>query len=128
MKASNFARFLSDGMLNIGVDLVEIPRFKKFDVKSRVAKNLFTPKEIKDCLKKMNTPASLAARFAAKEAVKKCLRENIKYNLIEISSEKNGRPKVRLLDASLNDKYYLHISLTHSKSIAQAVCLSVSIN
>ena len=59
--------------LRIGIDLVEIKRFKNIAKKTNFLANIFTERELKDCEKKQ--AESLAARFAAKEAVKKPFRK-----------------------------------------------------
>lgn len=106
-----------------GIDLVEVDRFKNFDEHGRFAKNIFTKKELLECKKKPNPAASLAARFAAKEAVVKCIGA-IRYNLIEINSTKSGRTEIRLLDRMLSKRYNLSISLSHTEQFAIAVCVA----
>lgn len=110
--------------MKIGVDIVEVQRFENFDWNSRLAKNIFTAKEIKECKKKKNPFESLAGRFAAKEAIKKTIAENIKFNKIEITNRKSGAPKVNFLDKKIKNKYKSQISISHTKHIAQAVCLT----
>ncbi len=108
----------------IGIDLVEVKRFNSFDFKSRLAKNIFSKKELEDFEKRNKPWETLAGRFAAKEAVKKTLSENVKLNIIEVLSEKNGKPFVNLLDKKLNQKYDFIISITHTEKLAIAVCLT----
>jgi phosphopantetheine--protein transferase-like protein len=60
-------------------------------------------------------------RFAAKEAVVKALApERIQYKQIEILNGKDGKPHVKLRNDRLRKKYFLTVSLSHSKSIAIA--------
>jgi holo-[acyl-carrier protein] synthase len=112
---------------SIGIDLVEVHRFDTIDKKSRFVKNIFTPGEIKSCFKKKNPSESMAGRFAAKEAVKKTLKENIKFNEIEIINEESGEPKINFLDEKLNKKYKPIISISHAEEYAIAVCLMLKI-
>lgn len=109
-------------MFRIGIDLVEVKRFKNIAKKTNFLANIFTEKELKDCEKKQ--PESLAARFAAKEAVKKTISENIAFNKIEIINKKNGAPQVNFLEKKTKDKYKSEISISHTKSLAQAVCIT----
>ena len=88
--------------LRIGIDLVEIKRFKNIAKKTNFLANIFTERELKDCEKKQ--AESLAARFAAKEAVKKTISENIGFNKIEIVNKKNGAPQVNFLEKKIKDK------------------------
>ena len=106
-----------------GIDIVEVGRFKHFEKSSRAAINTFTNKELYDCFRKANPATSLAARFAAKEAVVKCIG-NVRYNKIEIINEKDGKPEVRLLDKALAKLYNLSISLSHTDQFAIAVCVA----
>jgi len=109
--------------ISIGIDLAEIGRFSKIEKESRFAKNIFTSREIESCFKKKNPAESLAARFAAKEAVKKTLKENVRFNEIEIINEKTGKPEINFIDKKLNKKYKPLISITHADKYALAVCL-----
>lgn len=108
----------------IGIDLVEVKRFANFDFRSKFAENIFSDKELKDFEKTNKSRESLAGKFAAKEAVKKTLDENVKLNSIEVLYEKNGRPFIRFLDNELNKKYYSKISITHTNTQAIAICFT----
>ena len=106
----------------IGIDLVEIKRFKDIAKKTRFLENNFTEKELKDCEKKQ--AESLAGRFAAKEAVRKTISENNAFNRVEIFNKKNGAPQVNFLDKNIKKKYKSEISITHTKHLSQAICLT----
>ncbi len=110
--------------IKIGVDLVEVGRFKDVEGKKKFLENIFTPRELMDCRNKNNFHESLAARFAAKEAVRKSIAENINFNEIEIINEKNGDPSVVFLNKKIKKKYRSLISITHTKQFAQAFCLT----
>ena len=111
-------------MHSIGVDIIEIAR-----IKSAIAcwgegflRRIYTEPELKLCHKK---PASLAARFAGKEAIIKALGKGISWREIEILSDPSGKPLVHLhgkaqsqADSLGLDK--LTISLSHSKKYAIA--------
>ena len=116
---------ITPGELSVGTDLIEVKRFENFDFESRLAANLFTKNELEDCKKKHNIAASLAGRFAAKEAIKKCLEENIPYNHIEIVTTATGKPIAQLAKKQLQEKYRLEISFTHTKTFAQAICIAL---
>ncbi len=118
----------SESVFKIGTDLIELDRFNNFDFNGRLAANIFTMRELRDCGKKQNKAASLAARFAAKEAVQKCLNKNLRYNLIEIVNEKKGQPKVNLLDPLMKNRYKIQVSLSHNKTMAQAFCLAINLD
>ena len=62
--------------IRTGVDIVEISRFERLNpaIKARFLKRDFTPQELEKC---SNSSASLAGRFAVKEAVAKALQTGI---------------------------------------------------
>lgn len=113
-------------MQHIGVDIIEITRIEA--VINRWGKTflerVFTPAE----LKLYNNAPSLAARFAAKEAVLKALGacdKGISWQEIEILAENNGKPHVSLtgkakLEADACQISKVNISLSHSRDYAVA--------
>ncbi len=110
----------------IGVDIESIDRFNKPEVINNklFLNKIFTKKELKYCFSKKKPASYLAARYAGKEAIFKALSSigiNLNYKLLEISNNKNGVPKVRINNNSLNN-LYVHISLSHcdNKAIAFA--------
>lgn len=111
--------------ISVGVDIVEINRFIKFNPKTRFAENIFTEKEIKDCLSKQNPAQSLAGRFAAKEALIKSVDQKIPFNKIEIVNNSNGTPQAVVLDKKINKNYYFSLSISHTSTLAEAVCISI---
>ncbi len=60
--------------LSIGIDIVDINRFKKLDYKknSKFYKKIFAKSEIDYCLKYRNFAEHFAGKFAVKEAVNHC--------------------------------------------------------
>ena len=110
---------------NIGVDLVEIKRFRKMPYKSNQSfyQKIFTAKEIKYCLSKADPYQHFAARFAAKEAVLKTLNQSVyRAKNIEIINDKDGAPVVKT-----GSRKKILISLSHSDeyAIAFALCQEV---
>jgi holo-[acyl-carrier protein] synthase len=72
--------------------------------------------------------ASLAARFAAKEALAKALGApgNLSWHDAEVVSENSGRPVFRMRGtvaarAELLGAVHVHLSLSHDAGIASAV-------
>ena len=114
-------------MRYIGVDIVEIARIERAIARrgDGFLHRIYTEPELRLCHKK---PASLAARFAGKEAVIKALgaRNNgISWREIEILAEPSGKPLVHLYGKARNqadslDLDKLAISLSHSKEYAIA--------
>lgn len=112
--------------IGIGVDIEEIKRFRLLD--SYQLEKIFTKKELKYCLRKRDPAPSLAARFAAKEAIIKAFCDAGKsipmsFKTIEILNKKNGAPTVHLPSKISNSK--VHISLSHCREKAIAIAIVI---
>ena len=118
--------------LRTGVDLIEIDRFtsvyRRFD--QRLLQRLFTPTEL---IENGVNMASLAARFAAKEAVAKAFGTGIgqiTWHDIEICRGRSGEPVLQLHGAAqrMADEQHLNVwSLTLSHSQRHAIAVVVAI-
>ncbi|MGA1861572.1 holo-ACP synthase [Deferribacter thermophilus] len=110
----------------IGCDIIEIERLKKSYIKygEKFLDKILSTKEKKIFFTKhLNKYSFLAGRFAAKEAVIKCLDKTIiSYNKIEILNDKSGKPFI-VIDNSVRDD--LKLSISHSRDYAMAVCLKI---
>jgi holo-[acyl-carrier protein] synthase len=108
---------------NIGIDLIEVSRFKKLDKKAKGAflSKIFTKKEIAYCLSHAEPAVHLAGIFAAKEAMSKAAGTK-RYPLIEIEirHDKVGAPEAWHKGRKMRGQ----ISITHTRSLAAAVALS----
>lgn len=120
-------------MYQIGADIIEIPRIAKA-IERRGESFLcrvYTYREIAQYRKKIT---SLAARFAAKEAVMKALGQGfftIGWQDIEVLSGPGGQPTIRLYGrakrrASQMGLKNLTLSLSHCREYALAVVLASS--
>lgn len=121
-------------IIGTGVDIIEVARIDRLLEKHspRFEEKIFTPDEILYCKSKAKPGIHFAARFAAKEAVMKCLGtgmdKGIAFNEIEVTHEPSGQPTIKLhgkgkeQSARLNIKT-IHISLSHENkyAIAQAI-------
>ncbi len=115
----------------IGTDIVEIDRFHSALQRwgDRFIKRILTDDEIQYCLKKANHVESMAARFAAKEAVIKCLlpadQQEFKWHDVQVLNHSSGKPYIivlnRLADSLQNCD--ILVSLSHSEKSAVAVVL-----
>ena len=112
-------------MQHIGIDIVEIARIEKAaDRWGEVfLKRIYTEMELRLY---GNRPSSLAARFSGKEAVIKALNsKGIGFKEIEILSDTEGKPKVKLYGKAQHraedmGMLNLAISLSHCKDYAVA--------
>lgn len=130
---------LSGGALRCGTDLVDVDRI--YRAIERLGKpfliRVFTPAELADCLNDgqltLAAAASLAARFAAKEAVAKALgtgiwRNGVNWTDITIRRSESGAPVAELSGGArkVYDKLggqSLAISLSHERKLALAFCV-----
>jgi holo-[acyl-carrier protein] synthase len=114
---------------SIGVDIVDIDRFEKVVERwgDHFLEKILTEKELAYCKTKSTAIQSMAGRFAAKEAIIKCLAdENLAYfnwHEVEILNRRDGKPYCKLwgrLEGLLNKKSVL-ISISHTKTSAVAI-------
>lgn len=106
----------------IGIDVVDIARFEESLERTPALKDrLFTDRE--STLK----VSSLAARFAAKEALVKALdaRDIFSWHEVEIINEVSGKPTFIFtgLLAERIDGAQVHLSLSHDAGIASAMVI-----
>jgi holo-[acyl-carrier protein] synthase len=111
-------------IVGVGVDLVDIERLEQALARTPgLSARLFTERELAS-----RGIASLAARFAAKEAVAKALGApgDLHWHDAEVVSESSGRPLFELRGTVLARASDLgatsvHLSLSHDAGIASAV-------
>jgi len=110
-------------VIGVGIDVCDIARFEASLARTPgLLQRLFTPHEAD------RPPASLAARFAAKEALAKALGAPVgmAWHDAEVVSEESGRPRFDLRGTVLARAAELgatsvHLSLSHDAGIASAV-------
>jgi holo-[acyl-carrier protein] synthase len=112
------------GKDGIGIDIVDVEQFSKipFESKPNFYRKIFTPSEIRYCLKYKNPYERFAGKFAIKEAVKKSIPYNIAILDIETYHVKS-RPQVKLRK-KLRTTYSFSVSVSHEKNLAVAVVIS----
>jgi holo-[acyl-carrier protein] synthase len=111
--------------IETGIDLVEIDRIERILERhgDRFLARVYTDREIRDS---EGRTESLAARFAAKEAVMKALGSGaMDFREIEVVREPGDRPRVRLhgrarARAMSIGTLGIALSLTHSRTTAGA--------
>jgi holo-[acyl-carrier protein] synthase len=106
----------------IGIDVVDIARFQESVERTPALKEkIFTPKEAQLKI------SSLAARFAAKEALVKALdaRHVFDWHDVEIFNEESGKPAF-LFTGALADRVQgltIHLTISHDAGIASAMVI-----
>ena len=105
-------------MIGLGTDIVEIDRVKKA-LNNSFLQKVLSPYEIKLCsnYKSERIIEFVAGRFAAKEAIIKCLAdyEVPKMANITVANNENGKPVVKYKN------YDILVSISHEKHYAIAV-------
>lgn len=110
-------------ILGVGIDVVDVDRFEEsLDRTPAMRERLFTPLERKRPL------SSLAARFAAKEALAKALGAptGMQWLDAEVVNDATGDPQFEIRGTVLARANNLgvasiHVSLSHDAGIASAV-------
>jgi len=119
-------------IIGVGIDVAEIERFEASIARTPgMAERLFTEAEL---LLPSGAPrgiASLAARFAAKEALAKALGAppGLRWTDAEVCVEDNGRPSLKVAGTVAARAAELgvtswHVSLSHDAGVASAVVIA----
>lgn len=121
-------------IVGIGVDAVEIDRFRRSLERTPSMKaRLFTREEL-DYVKPHDDPtASLAARFAAREAVMKAMGVGLgafEFHDVWVQRAESGRPTLAVTGRAQQIANELgvtdwHLSITHTDSTAIAYVIAV---
>ncbi len=115
-------------IVGIGVDLVDIDRFERTVARTpKLLPRLFSPTE------RQLKPRSLAARYAAKEALIKALggSDGVHWTEIEVTPEASGRPWFTLTGSTAavvagRGITALHLSMSHDARLATAYVIAES--
>ncbi len=120
----------------VGVDLISIERIVKLHQRfpDKFLKRIFSERELDSFLNQKFSASSLAARFAAKEAVLKaigCGIGPIALKDVEIITPPGKQPRVKLLGdaqrlARSKNISAIAVSLTHEPPFASAIAAAYS--
>ena len=106
----------------VGIDAVPVARMRlALERTPRIAERVFTPHELETSARRASRDASLAARFAAKEACRKALGTTIAWRDVEVIAGRDRAPSLRVAG---HDSTTFHISLTHTDDIALAMVVA----
>jgi holo-[acyl-carrier protein] synthase len=123
-------------IVGLGTDLVEVGRFRlAMERTTSLAARLFSPDERQYASAQHDPVKSLAARFAAKEAVMKALGVGLgdfDFHDVEVVRHESGAP---LLEVRGRAHQLAHergvtswqVSLSHTESTAMAVVIAVGV-
>jgi holo-[acyl-carrier protein] synthase len=121
----------------LGTDLVQLSQLRAVMERrgERFLDRILTPEEKAYCQRKHRMVESVAARFAAKEAVMKCLgtgwAQGVSWREIEVVRERGGAPKIALHGrtaevARRRGIGRILITLTHTGDYAQAMAMALA--
>ena len=121
-------------IVGIGVDLVDLERFEsKLTNTPALVERIFTETERAYCLQHKNSVVNFAGRWAAKEAIMKCLgtgfTKGVGWHDLEIINLPTGRPVVTLTGHALSlatecGISQVLISISHGKDYAVATAIA----
>jgi holo-[acyl-carrier protein] synthase len=119
-------------IIGVGIDVAEIDRFQAaMERTPGMAERLFVKRELFLASGERRGVASLAARFAAKEALAKALGAppGLHWTDAEVYVEDSGQPRLRVSGtvaaraAELGVRNW-HVSLSHDAGVASAVVIA----
>ncbi|MFJ8309086.1 MULTISPECIES: holo-ACP synthase [unclassified Streptomyces] len=119
-------------IIGVGIDVAEIVRFEEsLERTPALLQRLFVERELMLPSGERRGAASLAVRFAAKEALAKALGApgGLHWTDAEVYVEESGQPRVRVRGtvaaraAELGVRQW-HVSLSHDAGVASAVVIA----
>ena len=120
-------------IIGIGIDAVEIERFRQSLERTASLKDrLFTADELSYVQPQVDPSASLAARFAAREAVMKALGVGLgafDFHDVSVCRASSGKPDLLVVGrarelAIAQGITHWYLSLTHTESLAMAYVIA----
>ncbi|HZT67283.1 MAG TPA: holo-ACP synthase [Acidimicrobiales bacterium] len=126
---------MSSGLLALGMDVVEVPRFRRVLARRpRLADRVFTEAEKAYGMRARDPAQRLAARFAAKEATMKALGVGLggfSFREVEVVKARSGAPSLALTGraaelAARRGVRAFRVTLTHTDLMAAAVVVALA--
>lgn len=119
-------------IVGVGIDVVPVERFEKALTRTpNLRAKLFTEAEQRSASGRPRRVESLAARFAAKEALAKALGApgGLAWTDAEVHADQNGDPSLEISGtvaarAAALAVTRLHLSISHDGGIASAVVIA----
>lgn len=117
-------------MKGIGIDAVDIERFRTvLERRPNMRRRLFTAAELESLSQRSDDVASLAARFAVREAAMKALGVGLgafDFHDVSVHKDPSGAPVLMVsgrAEALARESGVAgwHVSITHTDSVAMAV-------
>jgi holo-[acyl-carrier protein] synthase len=123
-------------IVGIGTDIVECLRIGRMIEQhgELFLTRVYTEREIRYCQARKRATEHFAGRWAAKEAIFKCLgtgwRKGLAWTEIEVRNDHQGKPRVLLCGAAKDVAQRLgisdiHVSISHCRAYATAYALAL---
>lgn len=123
-------------ILGIGTDIVECLRIRRMIEHhgEQFLNRVFTEREARYCQRSKNATEHFAGRWAAKEAVLKCLgtgwAKGLCWTEIEVANDTEGKPSIQLHGATSDRAHSMGIrktliSISHCRAYAVANALAL---
>jgi holo-[acyl-carrier protein] synthase len=123
-------------IVGIGTDIVECARIAQMIEKhgESFLARVYTAREVRYCRGKKHATEHFAGRWAAKEAILKCLgtgwRKGLSWSDVEVRNGKNGIPKVHLCGQAKERALALRVAdifltISHCRTHATAYALAL---
>lgn len=123
-------------IVGIGTDIVECVRIARMIEQhgELFLTRVYTEREIRYCQGRKHSTEHFAGRWAAKEAIMKCLgtgwRRGLGWTDMEVRNDLNGQPHVHICGAARDFARSLHISnilisISHCRAYATAYAVAV---
>jgi holo-[acyl-carrier protein] synthase len=123
-------------ILGIGTDIVECLRIGRMIEQhgELFLSRVYTPREIRYCQARRNATEHFAGRWAAKEAILKCLgtgwRKGLCWTDVEVRNDPSGAPKVLMAGTAKERARELRIAdilltISHCRQYATAYAVAV---
>ncbi len=123
-------------IVGIGTDIVECLRIRRMIEQhgELFLTRVYTEREIRYCQARKHATEHFAARWAAKEAVLKCLgtgwRRGIAWTDMEVRNDFNGKPEIHVCGAAKDQAETLRIAdilltMSHCRAYATAYAIAV---
>jgi holo-[acyl-carrier protein] synthase len=123
-------------IVGIGTDIVECLRIGRMIEQhgELFLMRVYTPREIRYCQGRKHATEHFAGRWAAKEAILKCLgtgwRRGMCWTEVEVRNDPSGKPGVHLCGAVKERAQQLHLSdilltISHCRAYATAYAIAV---
>lgn len=103
-------------IVGLGVDIISVPRIARAMRRPGFLERVLTEAERRIC----RTPEEIAGRWAAKEALQKCVPYPLEWQAVEVLREPSGKPVIALRDGP-GSSFRYHVTISHERDHAVAV-------